>query len=328
MIESHGEVVVRDLSEPAPRPGETLVRPQYVGLCGTDLELFAGTMPYFADGVASYPIRPGHEISAITTERTEQWEAGTRVVVDPVIGCGACTACQQGLATLCDAREEIGVRLGRAGGAAELLCVPEANLHRIPDGVSIREAPLVEPGVTALHAVQRVMPRSGQLGAVVGAGTLGTIATQLLRSRGVAVEMPVLDQVRAELVEAIGARPVRVMQPQHYDLVIETAGTPDAVRSAIDAVKPGGYVALVGIQAAPVDRVEINQIVLKDLRLHGVINGPGLYDAMLDELASGAVDARLLIDRDYELVEVAAAFRRLQDPRRQRPKILLRVGDA
>jgi len=305
-----------------------IVRPQYVGLCGTDLELLAGTMPYFDAGVAHYPIQPGHEVSALTVDRTARWEAGTRVVIDPVIGCGTCPACTRGVATLCDAREELGIRLGRAGGAAELLSVPESNLYRIPDGVRIEHAPLVEPGVTALHAVDRIVPESGQQALVIGAGTLGGIAAQLLASRGVTVEMPVLDRARAEFVEAIGGIPVSDVRSASYDLVIEAAGTHKALHWAIDGARPGASVALIGIQAGPVDQVEVNQMILKNLRVHGIINGSGLYEAMLEEIASGAVDVRALIDRDYPLVDLAAALTRLQDQSRSRPKVLLRIYGA
>jgi len=89
---------------PEPAPGEVLVAPRYVGLCGTDLELLTGVMPYFAAGQASYPIQPGHEVSGVVVE------SGTQVMIDPGTGCGACAACTGA------ASEAVGAS---AGGACE-----------------------------------------------------------------------------------------------------------------------------------------------------------------------------------------------------------------
>lgn len=320
-----GEATVHDVPEPVPAPGEVLLRPRFVGLCGTDLELLSGYMPYFAAGLASYPIRPGHEISAIVAADGPRWNAGAEVVVDPVIGCGTCAACGKQLPTRCVEREEVGVRLGRAGGAAELLSVPHENVHALPAGVSLREAPLVEPGVTALNALRQLCPSSGQHALVIGAGTLGAIATQLLVSRGVAVDVLVLDPSRAALVERSGARLVTTVAEGAYDLVVEAAGTASAVHASLDAAAPGGGIAFTGIQARPVDGLDVNQVVLKDLTLHGVINGSGLYGAMLEELASGAVDASALIEDEFVLADAGVALTRLADSVRARPKVLLRL---
>lgn len=325
VFEDRWSAAVGEVPEPRPGPGELLLRPRFVGLCGTDLELLSGQMPYFAAGLARYPLRPGHEVSAVVAAPGGRWAVGTEVVVDPVIGCGRCAACGHDVPTRCEDREEVGVRRGRPGGAAELLCVPERNAHPLPANVTLRDAPLVEPGVTALHAVRRVDPAPGARALVIGAGTLGAIAAQLLIGRGVEVELPLVDRARAALVERLGARPVDAPRAGAYDIAIEAAGTPEAAYAAIDATRPGGQVAFVGIQPRPLAAFDLNQVVLKDLRLHGVINGAGLYDAMLAELANGTVDAGALVDEAFALDDAPDALARLADPGRARPKVLLEI---
>lgn len=320
-----GAAEVVDAEPPAPGAGEALVAPRYVGLCGTDLELLTGVMPYFAAGLASYPIQPGHEVSGTVVEGGDL-PAGTEVMIDPVFGCGACAACAAGFATRCADRRELGLRRGTPGGACELVAVPATNLHRVPAGVALREATLVEPGVTALNAVDRIGEVAGQRAVVVGAGTLGLIAAQLLVARGAEVDVVVVERERSALVERIGARPVPAAAADAYAAAIEAAGTPAAVHATLGAVAPGGRIAVIGVQPGLVDGVDLNALVLKDVSLHGVLNGPGLYDRMLDELAEGGFDASALIDEEVELADAVAALERLQAPGRAAPKVVLRVG--
>jgi 2-desacetyl-2-hydroxyethyl bacteriochlorophyllide A dehydrogenase len=312
---------VVETEPPEPAAGEVLVAPRYVGLCGTDLELLTGVMPYFAAGQASYPIQPGHEVSGVVVD------GGAEVMIDPVFGCGACTACAAGFATRCADRRELGLRLGMPGGACELVAVPAGNLHAVPPGVALREATLAEPGVTALNAVERIGEVDGARVAVVGAGTLGLLAAQLLLARGAAVDVVVIEPERAALVERIGARAVLAAAPESYAAAIEAAGTPAAIRAALSAVEPGGRIAVIGVQPGPVDGVDVNALVLKDVSMHGVLNGPGLYDRMLGELAAGGFAAPALIDSEFELADAEAALARLQEPGRAAPKVVLRIGD-
>jgi threonine dehydrogenase-like Zn-dependent dehydrogenase len=320
-------VSVVNRRDPTVGIGEILVAPAYVGLCGSDLELFDGSHPYFVQGRAVLPLQPGHEVSAIVVEdRSGALPTGTRVVLDPVVGCRLCPQCLDGRATHCADRFELGLRRGMDGGAAELISVPCTNAHPVPEGVSLREAVLTEPGVTALNGLRRIGELAGRA-LVIGAGTLGGIATQLLVASGVEVEVLVLDERRGPLIERWGARPTTAPADGAYDVVIEAAGTAEAVRSALRTVAPGGSIALLGVQGQPLDGFDVDAILFKDASIFGVLNGPGLYESMLDEIATGHVRARELIEREFALEDAAAAFEFLASQDRMRPKVLLRVGD-
>jgi len=322
-----GHARVVDVEWPVATPSEVVVAPRYVGLCGTDLELLSGTMPYLSEGTAAYPLRPGHEVTGVVIESmTPDLAVGTRVLLDPVIGCGECAACISGYPTRCRSRGETGVRRGIPGGACEAFAVPARNLHVLPAGVSLRDAALVEPGVTVLNAIRRMGEAAGRRALVIGAGTLGLMAAQLLASRRARVDVLLADRQRVGLVERIAALPVAEAQAGEYDLVIEAAGTPGALRTALAAVGAGGHVAIVGVQPGPVDGVRINDLVLKDATAYGVLNGPGLYELMLDELAAGNVKPALLIDSEFSLEDATEALERLARPTRLRPKVMLRLG--
>jgi 2-desacetyl-2-hydroxyethyl bacteriochlorophyllide A dehydrogenase len=324
-FDAPGTAALVDLAPPVRAATEALVAPRYVGLCGTDLELFTGVMPYFAAGVARYPIQPGHEVAGTVVEGGDL-PPGTEVLIDPVFGCGACAACAAGFATRCVDRRELGIRHGMPGGACELVAVPAANLHPVPSGVALRDAILVEPGVTALNAVDRIGEVAGERVAVIGAGTLGLLAAQLLVARGAQVDVVVVEPERAALVDQVGARPAASAAAADYAAVIEAAGTPASVHASLAAVAPGGRIAVIGVQPGPVDGVDVNALVLKDVSMGGVLNGPGLYGRMLGELAAGGFDASALIDSEFELADADAALKRLQAPGRQAPKVVLRIG--
>ena len=312
---------------PTLHDGDALIAPHYVGLCGTDWELFTGSMPYFGQGLASYPLQPGHEVAGVVVESTDSGTPpGSRVMVDPVVGCGECPACHAGRQTHCAQRYELGVRLAMPGGACDLVRVPTRNLHLVPDEVDLRDAALVEPGVTACHAVARFGQAADRRALVIGAGTLGLIAAQLLHSAGAVVD--VLDVVpdRKPLIEELAATPVTRVEQARYDLVVEAAGSATAVHDALTAVAPGGQIALIGVQGAPIDHVDVNTLVLNDATLFGVLNGPGLYDVLLARLAEGAVATAPLIDQEYPLADAEHALARLANPARTRPKVLLRVA--
>lgn len=321
------EVVVHDLPEPVPAAGEALVAPRFVGLCGTDLELLEGTMPYFAEGAAWYPLQPGHEVAGVVVQSPEGSLApATPVLLNPIAGCGACEACRAGWVEQCPRLRTIGVRDGMPGGAAELLTIPAENLIELPDGLALRDAVLAEPGVTALACIRSAGAQAGMRALVVGAGTLGAIAAQILRHEGVEVDVSIVEPSRRAFVESLGVPAVEQVAPRAYDVVVEFAGAPGAVRAALDAVKPGGTVALAGVQPGLVDGIDVNAIVLSGLTLRGVTE-VGDFAETLALLASGAVAVEPLLERLYDLEEAPEAYARLSDQTRARPKLMLRIGE-
>lgn len=315
---------------PVPEIGEVVVAPSYVGICGTDLELLEGTMPYFAQGSASYPLQPGHEWSGVIVESADpEPPPGTRVVGDPIIGCGRCDVCKSGPATHCPDHIEMGIRGGVPGAAAEAVAVPISNLHRIPESVSLEEAVLAEPAVTVLAGLERMGPVEGRRVLVVGAGTLGLIAIQLLIARGAEVRIAEEQKSREEHAASLGALPLTdpdaLSSAPGFDAVVEAAGSAAAARLAITAVASGGQVIALGIPPGPVDGFDLANVVLKDATIHGILNGPGQYENALEAIAHGELRAGEIIDAVYALEEYEAAFARLRERERPRPKVLLRL---
>lgn len=319
------EIVEKPL--PSTKPGMTLVEPAYVGLCGTDRDLFAGTMIYFAQGTAHYPLQPGHEWSGALLGGDDDSETSTRVIMDPIVGCNHCEICAGGQVVRCQDRLEIGVRNGMDGALATAIAAPLANLIPVPDAVSLRDAALVEPMVTSLEGIRRADPQVGEEALVVGAGTLGLMGAMILSARGLRTHVLLRDPTRVPTVEAAGGVPWLVGQKpavEGFDVVIEAAGSADGIQASLDNVASGGRVALLGLPSTTVE-IDVARLVVNDIITYGVLNGPGQFQTGLDAIASGVVRPDVIIDRVYPFEEIEAALARSRERDRARPKVLVQM---
>jgi threonine dehydrogenase-like Zn-dependent dehydrogenase len=318
------------VEKPVPRADErsALVAPAFVGLCGTDLDLLRGTMPYFALGYTWHPMQPGHEWSGVVLESLDPGFApGQRVIFDPIVGCGRCERCATGPQTHCPNRREIGVRGGLDGALATAIAAPTSHLVPIPEGVRMRDAALVEPMVTVLNGIERARPQPGDEALVVGAGTLALLAAMILSARGLRTHVLVRNPLRVAAVEEAGGipwRPGEKAAVDAFDIVIEAAGTVEGVAAAFARTALGARVALLGVPDHPVP-VDVATLVTRDVTAYGCLNGPGQFRAGLEAIAGGVVRPEVLIDRIYPFEEVAAAFARSQERDRARPKVLVQV---
>jgi len=315
-----------EIPTPEITEGEVLIRVSYVGLCGTDLELLNGKHPYFSSDDATYPMHIGHEMSGVIAQSTNSaLPVGTEVIMDPIVGCGQCEACKN-RATWCQERIEIGVRRGGAGALAEFIKVPVANVYPIPQGVSLRDAALAEPAVTAIAGISRIKATSGRA-LVVGDGTIGMIAAQVLAHRGWQVQVAVLNQKGAERVQSLGFEPVSPTQLETIsaNLVVEAAGTERSVEVALKAVSAGGEVALLGVPDKPLASFDIANLVLRDISIYGVLNGPGRYNEALNLIAEGVIQSSKIIDREFAFAQFGDAIGLLANPERKLPKVLVHM---
>jgi threonine dehydrogenase-like Zn-dependent dehydrogenase len=314
----------------------TLVAPRFVGICATDIELRDGTHPYYAMGVAHFPLQPGHEWSGVVVESDDPALApGTPVVADPEVSCGrsGCEFCTAGRIPWCPNRQEIGCRGDLDGAAAELVSLPTRNLHRLPEGVSLRDAVLAEPAATVFGGLHRVGPVGDQRALVIGAGTIGLIAAQVLRSEGadvtVAVRRPGREAALNDYETIVVEDADHDQLPAGFPVVMNAAGSASAIRLGLRALANGGQLALLGVPAEPIDHVDVALILHKDATIHGVLNvssgGPALFDKALDALAVGVIDGSAVIEAVIPLDMADAALARVADTDRSRPKIVLDI---
>ena len=305
----HGPRNLRVESAPAPEPGagEVLVGVTLAGLCGTDHRIWTGKR------VVHYPRVMGHELVGRLVE------TGERVVIEPNFSCGQCPLCQEGNRNLCLARTAVGIDVD--GGFAELVRVPARCCWPAPADVADEDLLLTEPLAVVVRAVNRGAPQAGETAAVVGAGTLGLLALQVLRARGARVLVVSRTHRRLDLARALGAEEIhtlsdgpldaaacRVSRREGVDLVVETAGAAEAVTQALELVRPGGRVVLTGLPHEPT-RVAFFSVVRREVTLVGSMIYRDEFPEALRLVASGAVKTRPLVTHQFKLDAIDDAFR-------------------
>ncbi|HEX9623199.1 MAG TPA: alcohol dehydrogenase catalytic domain-containing protein, partial [Streptosporangiaceae bacterium] len=224
-----GDVRLDQRAELRPGPGELLVEPELVGLCGTDLEIIDGTID---PAYLNYPLVLGHEWTGIVTG--DHPLAGRRVIVEGIIGCGRCVRCTAGEQNLCETYDEIGFT--RDGAAAGQIVVPQSLVHPLADDVKAEDAVLAEPAAVVYRALAKAGVMPGTRALVMGDGTIALLCVSLLKLWSCAeIAMIGLRSEQAELAAAAGATSFSVAGsqvdaqaasagPDGFDLVVEAAG--------------------------------------------------------------------------------------------------------
>jgi len=233
-----GHVGLREWPTPEAASGEVLVRPLLVGMCGTDLELIDGTID---PAYVRYPLVLGHEWVG------EFDGTSSRVVVEGIIPCDECDACSRGASNLCSTYEEIGFT--KPGALADLISVPSSLVHELDDSVDLNDAVLIEPMAVVWRALTRLPVRKGQRVAVIGDGTIALLTVHLLRLYEPShVTMIGRRSEQEKLAKRAGADEFVLRTPrERFDLLVEAAGTGEAVAHALAMCARGGMVILLGL---------------------------------------------------------------------------------
>lgn len=311
------------LPDPAPAAGEVVLRVRAAGVCGSDLGFLAGLR--LPPGVAS-PIVLGHEVAGEVEALgpgVTGWRPGDRVVVNPYGACGACHACRAGRRSICARPSVLG--LHRQGGFAERVAVPAGALHRLPERVPFVQGAIVPDAVsTPYHAlVSRGRLAAGQSVAVIGAGGLGYHAVLLARLLGASPIVTVTRRARnlgMETVVAEGPEAARAVRRLTgglgADLVVDTVGAPETVRTAAQSARIGGTVVVVGVSDAPLTLVPSAHLVRYEIDLKGAYGAdPDEIDAVLALVGDGRLDLSRSVSRRCTLDDLPDAVAALRESR-------------
>jgi L-iditol 2-dehydrogenase len=312
---------------PAPQPseGELLIRIEACGICGSDVHGYDGST-----GRRLPPIVMGHE-AAGTVESVgsavKNFRAGERVTFDSTVYCGKCFFCLRGQVNLCDNREVIGVStpaFRRMGAFAEFVTVPARIAYKLPDNLPFAHAAMIEAVSVAVHAVSLTPIALDDTVVVVGAGMIGLLTIQAVRLAGAGkIFVLDVDDTRLEMARRLGAthtfnsRNPDVIQQileqsmgRGADAALECVGSTIPVKLAIDSVRKGGAVTLVG-NVAPTIELGLQSVVTRQIRLQGSCASSGEYPACISMIARGAIRVEPLISAVAPLEDGPAWFERL-----------------
>ena len=311
---------------PSPGPGEVLVRIGAVGLCGSDLQYYAhgriGDLHFGAGHIL------GHEVAGVVEALGPGIDGpapGTPVAVDPAIPCGGCRACAEGHPNLCRRLRFLGSP-PTPGALQEYLTHPSHLVLPLPPGLTLATGAVSEALGVAIHAVDLAHLRVGDSAAVFGCGPIGLLIARGAQIAGAGLILasePLGHRREAAALFGVAAAfdpggddPVRAIRDRTggdgADVAFEAAGSETATAQAVDAVRPGGTLVLVGYWKK--DEVTLPGIraMRKGLTIRFVRRMKHTFPRALDLLRQGLVNVPALISHEFPLSEVAEAFARAE----------------
>ena len=319
IIKGEKQLGVISMEEPVPAADEVLVRMEYVGFCGSDLNTYMGRNP-----MVKLPVIPGHEIGAVVEKVGESVpdiiRPGMTVTVNPYTNCGKCPSCRNGRVNACQFNETLGVQ--RNGAMRERMVLPWTKI--IPaEGIDVRSCALIEPMSVGFHAVSRAEVTDLDTVMVIGCGMVGLGAVVRSALRGASVIAADIDDEKLALARQMGAaHTVNTMTEDVHaklqeitagmgpDVVIEAVGNPHTYRMAVDEVAFTGRVICIGYANSEVS-FQTKYFVQKELDIRGSRNAlPADFRAVIKYMQKGECPVDRLVSMTVSPEDAESAMTR------------------
>lgn len=339
VVAGPGEFALVSRDPLVPGPDEVVCRPTLVGVCGTDLELVRGDVD---PAYVHYPVTLGHEWVGVVIrlgDRVTGIALGDRVVGEGVVPCGRCDRCKEGATNLCETYDELGFT--REGAASDEVALPARLVHRIGADVTAETAVLIEPAAVVLRGLERADPQPGAGVLIIGAGSIGLLAAHLIR-RWSPFSVDVLGRhsMQSELALTMGAdrfdndegrsaNPRRLFgRPAGFDVVVEAAGRPEAIATAMKAARRGGTVLLLGLAGAGrTVALSPDELVNGDLTIHASFSYTSkAWTRTVDLANAGTLRPAPLVTHRFPLERFQDAFATLGSRRGPTGKVVFDIG--
>lgn len=317
---------------PAPRISadtDVLLRLAVVGVCGSDIHYY--TTGRIGSQVVQYPFAVGHECACVVEETgcaVKRVKPGDLVAVDPAISCGKCDQCIGGRPHTCRGLSFLGCP-GQAGGCmSEYIVMPEACCYPVAPGMTADQAALSEPLAISLYAVGRAMEIEGASVGILGCGPIGLGVLLCARAMGCGTAYAT-DKIQSRLDAALNAgadwagnpdgedvvAAIARAEPHLLDAVFECCGEQDAIDQAVELLKPGGRLVIVGIPEAErfsfvMDLMRRKELCVQNIRRQCECTGPAL-----EMMAGGKINGDFMathhfpFDRSKEAFDLVAGYR-------------------
>ncbi|MDF1575576.1 MAG: galactitol-1-phosphate 5-dehydrogenase [Bacteroidales bacterium] len=338
VLEAYNKLVYKDFPDPVIADDEVLVKVEAAGICGSDVHGMDGST-----GRRIPPLVMGHEAAGVIAgvgKAVKDWKPGERVTFDSTIYSLDDWYTRKGMYNLSDGRMVLGVspeEYRRHGAFAEFVNVPRHILYRIPEGVSFTQASMVEPVAVAAHAVGLSPLEWNDTAVVVGCGMIGLFVIQVLRARGcgriIAIDLEEEKLVLAKKLGAdLGLNPniddirqevEKFTEGRGADVAFEVVGITETVKMAIESVRRGATVSLVG-NLSKTAEIPLQAVVTQQIRLQGSCAICGEYPAVLEMIARGEVKVEAILSAEAPLSEGASWFRRLYNKEPGLIKVVLK----
>lgn len=317
----YGKLELIETNPPNPRPDEAVVRVAHAGVCGSDVGVYTFKEAYHS---IEFPRILGHEYSGTIVDigsHVELLELGDRVVERPVRSCGECFQCRTSFENVC--QDAVVTGNHHHGAFAEYIAAPENALHRLPDGLSLKQAVITEPMSVAVRAVQQNSRVSlGDDVLVEGPGPIGILTALLASERGGNVTVAGLERDRAyrlPLASELGLSTTTVetssgnhtdfmeKNPSRFDVVFDATGHPSGLKLAMTTVRRGGQIVIVGIPGST--ELDVTELVRSELDVqcsYGSVWED--FERAIGAIRSGIVDTERFFHTQFSILDGGDAF--------------------
>lgn len=314
------EIVERDMPKVGPK--DVLIKMMAVGVCGSDVHYYAhGRVGEF---VVEKPIVLGHECAGMVAQVGDEvtdFKVGDRVAIEPGEPCRECEYCKSGQYNLCPHMEFMATP-PYDGAFCEYISHPADFLYHLPDSVTYEQATLVEPFSVGLQACKRADIKPGSTVVIMGMGPVGLMAVVAAKAYGATnIIVSDLEDNRLEAAKRLGAttainiknedvveRIKELTDGQGVNYAIETAGNPIALRSALNSLKDGGTLAIVGLPQEDMNKINVPFIANHEINIVGVFRYANTYPQGIQILSTTDVDIDSLFTHQFELNDTKEAM--------------------
>lgn len=332
--EGVGKIVVRDdLPKPSVKPDEALIKVKYCGICGSDVESFKKA------GMYGSGIIIGHEISGEIIkigDNVKKLKIGDRVTINPNVPCYNCYWCNQNQENKCKfAPRAIGTLTN--GAMAEYVNVNEERIHILPESISLEEGAMIEPLSVGIYSVQESGIKIGDNVAVFGTGTIGLVTILALKLAG-AGNIYALEPVESKQKIALEIGANKIFRPQNWKRIkklcdkigpihiFDCVGISETITTAIDLVRKGGHITMIGMDPEITDLKNFYGIAIKNITLRGIYAyNQDTFETAITLLDQKRVNIKPLITKIIKLDEVPAAFEDLLNGLHDDIKIMVEI---
>jgi L-iditol 2-dehydrogenase len=302
---------------------DVLLKIDSVGICGSDMHYY--NQGKIGDQVIEFPFTIGHECSARVMEvgaEVSRVKPGDVVAVEPALSCHHCSQCMNGREHTCLHQKFLGCPGQIEGCLSEYIVMPETNCYPVPDNLSAEQAALVEPLSIGHYAVHFLKDRAKvDSAAVLGSGPIGLGVLQSLQSCGI-YKIYVTDKLNYRISAAKkagavwGGNPEKInivselkrINPSLFDIVFECCGKQEALDQAVEILKPGGMLLIVGIPGEDRISFDISKIRRKEITIQNVRRQNNSIQPVIDLISSGKLSPEFMVTHRYTYKETSTAF--------------------
>lgn len=305
---------------PEPGAGQVLIKPKFTGVCGSDVHYYEHG--YCGNFVPKRPFALGHELSGVIHsigQNVQGFKVGDEVAVDPSMPCGSCKHCRSGHYNLCLSMNFLGSASCDPhidGGMGQYVVMPKENCFVLPAGITLSQASLLEPLSIALHAVKQAGQIAGTSILITGGGPIGQLILRVVRAFG-AYKVTVSDISEYVREFALKSGANSVVNPleenawdlvEGFDIVFEASGIPSALGNAIEMVRRGGSIVLVGTLPRSFS-IPGNLIMSKELRLLGSFRFANVFEDAMNLVAEGIINLDGIVTNIFGFDDIPLAMK-------------------